>query len=95
MARSARTMKRSRKRVLSFSEIQCDGLSAEEQARTAERMELYDSLSEPERALVQEFGLAKAYHAIRLHYGRLEEAQRFLLAQRSAALPVNVRGNIT
>jgi hypothetical protein len=95
MARSARMTKKFRKKVLKFNEIQCVGLTEEEWLRTLERMELYDSLNEEERALVQEYGLAKAYKAIRLFYGRPTKARTFLEEQRNAALPVSLRRSIT
>lgn len=63
-------------------------MSTAEMARTMERMEVYDSLNELERALVQEYGFAKAYDAIRRFYGRPAEARKHLEAQRKAALPI-------
>jgi hypothetical protein len=94
MARSARTTKRSRKKALPFSEIKCDGLTEKEWAVCLERMELYDSLNADERALVHEYGLNKAYAAIRQFYGRPAEARAFLEAQRQALQFRGIR-NIT
>lgn len=41
-------------------------------------MELYDSLNDEEAALVQDYGLNKAYEAIRRFYGRPAEAREYL-----------------
>lgn len=59
-------------------------MSDKELATCFERMELYDSLNEDERALVAEYGLAAAYKAIRQFYGKPAAARSFLEAQRKA-----------
>lgn len=58
--------------------------SAQDMELCLQRMELYDSLNEEERALVADYGLAQAYAAIRQFYGRPAEARKFLESQRRA-----------
>jgi hypothetical protein len=58
------------------------GLSPAEMARTIERMELYDSLTPAERALVQHYGLKQGYEAARLFYGRWNEAWEYAEMER-------------
>lgn len=91
MVRSVRKTRKCRSRPC---DAPAQGLSAEELARTCERMELYDSLTDEEAALVQEYGLAAAINATRQFYGRPAKAREYLEAQRKA-LQVQRMGNIT
>ena len=79
MARSTRKTRQSQRKPWAEP---ATGLTPAELACTLERMELYDSLSEEEALLVQEYGLAPAYAAIRQFYGQPERARQFLEARR-------------
>jgi hypothetical protein len=60
-------------------------------AAATERMEIYDSLSPPERELVDEYGFNVAYPVCRQHYGRWDEARAVLEEQRQALQVAGLR----